>query len=95
MDSPDRPGDKPLMLEVFENDYEDRGLPARGVRLWTSPCEARAHQPQQVAVFLSLHCPRCGQLASLDSSPSDKPCLLDRACLHAFLLEGRHHEFDH
>jgi hypothetical protein len=47
-----------------------------------------------IALYLTLHCPKCGQLANLDADFQQQPCLLGARDPHNFLLDGRHHEFD-
>lgn len=86
--------------EDTRQDIEDTGSPAqphRQVERWThqEPCaEAQANAPE-IALYLSLHCPRCGQFAAFDAQTGPRRCLLSVAKPHSYLLDRDHHSQNH
>ena len=61
----------------------------------TEPCAAVTTRSPEVALFLSMHCPRCGQLADLADEDTPTPCLLQIRPVHQYHLSGSHHEHNH
>ena len=67
MDSADRSGNKPVTLLDHTEEKECTGtLPVLVEEAWPAPCEGRDVQAPVIALYLTLHCPKCGQLANLD-----------------------------
>ena len=89
---------KPPEDETLESE-ETAGppQPRAEVTRWThqDPCsEAQANSPE-ISLYLSLHCPRCGQFAAFDSEGGPRRCLLDAAPVHSYLLDRKHHVHNH
>ena len=57
------------------------------------PCLLASKRNPEIALFLSLNCPRCGQLASLDGDREDQGCLAQNRPSCQFQLSGDHHDF--
>ncbi len=95
MDSANRSGNKPVMLlDHTEEKERTESVPVMVEEAWPAPCEQRDQQAPVISLYLTLHCPRCGQLANLDETFRQQPCLLDTRDPHSFALNGQHHEFD-
>jgi hypothetical protein len=95
MDSAKRSGNKPVTQLNRAEEKEIAGtVPVLVEEAWPAPCVGRDTQAPVIALYLTLHCPKCGQLANLDADFQQQPCLLGARDPHNFLLDGRHHEFD-
>ena len=95
MDSPNRPGQKsPTSSELPENREQRPSVPVFVRDKWPTPCAARGEQAPGISLYLTLHCPKCGQLANLDDDFTKQICLLEERGLEQLLLSGNHHEFE-
>ena len=95
MDSANRSGNKQVMvLDHAEEKERAETVPVVVEEVWPAPCAGRDQQAPVISLYLTLHCPRCGQLANLDETFREQPCLLDSRDSHSFALNGQHHEFD-
>ena len=56
-------------------------------------CAAPEGSSAEVSLFLSLHCPRCGQFANLDENKGAQRCLSADAESHSYVLDGSHHSY--
>ncbi len=56
------------------------------------PCDLASHYSPEITLFLSLNCPRCGQLAILDQARESQPCLAEFRGVSQFMLSGGHHD---
>ena len=95
MDSAKRQGGKALAYEELGNEEESvPGVPVVAKGAWPMPCAQRGEQAASINLYLTLHCPKCGQLANLDEDFTDQPCLLTYCGTGQLLLSGNHHEFE-
>ncbi len=69
--------------------FESGIWPAEGEQ----PCAALSTRSPEIALYLNLHCPRCGQLANLSDKSEPQPCLLGAWPASQFHLNGDHHEY--
>jgi len=71
--------------------------PRPDVTRWThqEPCAEAAANAPEIALYLSLHCPRCGQFAAFDATKGPRRCLLAAAPVHSYLLDRDHHSQNH
>jgi len=49
-------------------------------------CSRSRDLPWEYGLYLALHCPRCGQLSSLDPDQDKQSCLLEKKALHQLNL---------
>ena len=83
---------KPLQDEA--NAELARGRLKNALAARPLPCEDAPLHAAEIALYLDLHCPRCGQLSMLDSQVWERRCLLEDGQVHRYLLDGSHHEFE-
>jgi hypothetical protein len=84
--------------KVSESEENAAALrPRAEIARWThqEPCAEAAANSPEISLYLSLHCPRCGQFAAFDSQGGPRRCLLEAAPLHAYLLDRSHHSHNH
>lgn len=82
--------------------FQDEGAKGAGSQFETGiwppeqarPCTAVSTRSPEIALYLSLHCPRCGQLANLADKTAPLPCLLEVRPASQFHLNGEHHEYN-
>lgn len=95
MDSARRPGGKSLAYDEGRDEEESvPGMPVVAKGAWPMPCVERGEQAACVNLYLTLHCPKCGQLANLDEKFKEQPCLLTYCGAGQLMLSGNHHEFE-
>ena len=95
MDSAKRQGGKFLAYDEGRDEEESvPGMPVVAKGIWPMPCMERGDQAASINLYLTLHCPRCGQLANLDESFNEQHCLLKYFATGQLMLSGNHHEFE-
>ena len=85
------------MSDYFRDQDAKDGADEFESGLWAAendqPCSALSTRSPEIALYLNLHCPRCGQLANLSDKSVSQPCLLRTWPASQFHLNGDHHEF--
>lgn len=84
--------------EISEHE-EVAGKPQQRAEVarWThqDPCSDAQENGPEIALYISLHCPRCGQFAAFDMEGGPRRCLLAHGKVHSYLLDRSHHSQNH